>query len=175
MADPFIGEIKLFAGNFAPRNYAFCDGQLMAIAQNQALFSLLGTTFGGDGHTTFAYPDMRGRVPIHYGTGGGLSTRRMGERGGSETVRLTTSQMPAHSHSFNAAPASASSNQPAGRMYAQADASANEMLYRAEEPDATLHDDVMQPVGGNQGHDNMMPSLGINFILSLYGTYPQRS
>ena len=121
MSEPYVGEIRMFAGNFAPRGWAFCDGQLLAVSQNDALFSLLGTIYGGDGRTTFGLPDVRGRVPVHQGTGPGLSQRRLGSKGGSEDVTLTSNQLASHSHDFNANTALADSEMPTGRVVAQGD------------------------------------------------------
>ena len=118
MSEPFVGEIRMFAGNFAPQGWAFCDGQLLSVNQNDALFSLLGTIYGGDGRTTFGLPDLRGRLPMHAGTGPGLSPQRMGSMGGQENVTLTVNEMPAHSHSANAQSVTANSNDPHGRMLA---------------------------------------------------------
>lgn len=171
MSEPFVGEIRMFAGNFAPRGWAFCDGQLLAVSQNDALFSLLGTAYGGDGRTTFGLPDCRGRIPIHAGQGPGLSSRRLGEKGGTETVTLTTNQIPAHTHGpLQAANQSSTGQQPAGQLLG--DPQGN--LYDSGTPVAGFNAAAVSSVGGSQGHTNMMPYLCVNFIIALFGIYPSR-
>ena len=173
MSEPFIAEIKIFAGNFAPRSWAFCDGQLLPIAQNTALFSLIGTTYGGDGRTTTALPNLQGKAPMHPGRGPGLTSRRLGENGGVESVTISEAQMPSHTHTMGGVPAPGN----------QDDASSTELLSRAVGanlfgPSANLTalaNEILPSAGGSQAHNNMQPYLTINFIIALQGTYPTRS
>lgn len=173
MSDPFIGEMRLFAGNFAPRGWALCEGQLLAISQNDALFSLLGTIYGGDGRTTFGLPDLRGRVPVHQGTGPGLPDARIGQTGGAETVTLTSSQVPAHSHAVRASAALGTGSAP-GNALLTATGPVNS--YGSGAPDLAMAADALstQP-GGPLSHDNMAPFLAVNTIIALFGIYPSRS
>jgi microcystin-dependent protein len=166
--DPILGQIIIFAGNFAPRGWALCDGQLLPISQNTALFSLLGTTYGGDGRTTFALPDLRGRVPIHAGQGPGLSNYALGARGGSESTTLTTNNLPAHSHPLLATSTGQADDSPAGNVLAQAD------IYAAGPTNVTLGTSV-GPVGENQPLPNLQPYTCINAIIALEGVYPSRN
>lgn len=171
MSEPFVGEIRMFAGNFAPRGWAFCDGQLLAVSQNDALFSLLGTIYGGDGRTTFGLPDMRGRIPIHAGTGPGLSPRRLGAKGGDEKVTLTVNQLPNHTHPMQASTDLAQVSTPQGRVRGRgtgADA------YRGGAPSDPMASQSITSVGGSRSHTNLMPFLCVNFIISLVGIYPSR-
>ena len=170
MSEPFIGEIRIFAGSFAPRGYALCSGQLLAIAQNTALFSLLGTIYGGDGRTTFALPDLRGRVPLHTGQGPGLSNRRLGQKGGVETVTLTTPELPSHNHggSLQVSTLVANNGDANGSVLAAA------ALYAPTDPTAPLSNESFSLVGGNQSHTNVQPFLVINFIIALTGIFPSR-
>jgi len=165
----------MFAGNFAPRAWAFCDGQLLAVSQNDALFSLLGTIYGGDGRTTFGLPDFRGRIPLHAGSGPGLSTRPLGAKGGSEQETLTSNQLPSHNHApLKASDAPAGSTDPAGRSTAKAD----KFTYRsagAFPPNQNMNAAAMGAVGGSQSHSNLMPTLCVHFIIALFGIYPSRS
>lgn len=172
MSDPFIGEIRMFAGNFAPQGWATCDGQLMAIAQNDALFSLVGTTYGGDGQTTFGLPDLRGRLPLHMGQGPGLSNYPIGQSAGSESVTLTSPQLPAHSHTLLASGAAANNASPLGSLTA---ASSSSSIYGNAAPAVTMRADAVAPAGGSQPHDNLMPFLCLNFIIALEGIYPSRN
>jgi len=168
--EPFIAQIMLFGGNFAPRGWAFCDGQLLPVASHSALFSILGTTYGGDGRTTFGLPDLRGRTPIHAGTGPGLTPRQIGQRLGEEHVALTANQIPAHSHEMNVSGAPADQDRAAGKMIGRA------AIYSATTtPAAALNDATISNTGGGQSHDNMQPSLCINYIIALEGIYPSRS
>ena len=173
MADPFVAEIRIFPFNFAPKGWAWCDGQLMPLSQNTALFSLLGTTYGGNGKSNFALPDLQGRAPMHPGQGPGLSLHDLGETGGSETVSLLESEIPAHSHNLMA------SNQPAEDR-----APANEILGRSV--GASLYQtttsviqamsgQALAPAGGDQPHNNMMPYLTFYFCIALQGVFPPRS
>ncbi len=171
MSEPFVGEIRMFAGNFAPRNWAFCDGQLLAISQNDALFSLLGTIYGGDGRTTFGLPDMRGRIPIHAGTGPGLSQRRLGTRGGSEQVTVTTNQLPSHSHPMAVSSDVSNSPNPGNNVTARP---SSVDLYINDTPDVSLASQAITSLGGGQSHDNIMPVTAIHFIIALFGIYPSR-
>jgi microcystin-dependent protein len=175
MAEPFIAEIKMFGGNFAPRGYALCSGQLLSIAQNTALFSLLGTTYGGDGQTTFGLPDMRGRVPIGQGQGPGLSSRVMGELAGSETVTLISSEMPAHTHTHSAGAVTGPGTQagPAGARMAESTARDN--VYSTAAADTAMAPDTIGISGGSQPHNNMQPYLCVNFIIALEGIFPSRN
>jgi microcystin-dependent protein len=166
--DPFLGEIRMFGGNFAPQGWATCDGQILPIAQNTALFSLLGTTYGGNGQTTFALPDLRGRLPVHIG--GGLT---IGQAGGSETVILTTTNLPAHTHTANAASA-ATTLSPAGQYWA-ADPGANVAPYAAAPDGRVMSGTAIGAQGGNQPHANMQPFLAVTLIIALEGIYPSRS
>ena len=171
MSEPFVGEIRMFAGNFAPRGWAFCDGQLLAVSQNDALFSLLGTIYGGDGRTTFGLPDMRGRIPLHQGHGPGLSERRLGSKGGSEKETLTTNQLASHTHEFMANTTTADSGDPTNRVLA---AVSGFNLYRADIQDVSLAQGEIHNAGGSQSHTNLMPTLCVHFIIALVGIYPSR-
>jgi microcystin-dependent protein len=170
--EPFLGQIKMFAGNFAPRGYAFCDGQLLSIASNTALFSLLGTIYGGDGRTTFGLPDLRGRLPVHQGTGFGLTPRNIGQKAGVETVVLTAGQLPVHTHTPQATNIPGSGSSPAGAVPAGATGGS---YYTAEEPTEEMNAGVVSNAGGNQQHTNVMPFFCINFIIALTGLYPSRT
>ncbi len=171
MSEPFVGEVRMFAGNFAPRGWAFCDGQLLAVSQNDALFSLLGTIYGGDGRTTFGLPDLRGRIPIHAGNGPGLSQRRLGAKGGAENVTLTVNQLPSHTHPAQASDAPASELLPVGRApgVAQAQAYGDRLL-----GPVNMNTQAITSVGGSRSHTNEMPYLCVNFIIALVGIYPSR-
>ncbi len=171
MSEPFVGEIRMFAGNFAPRGWAFCDGQLLAVSKNDALFSLLGTIYGGDGRTTFGLPDLRGRIPIHAGTGPGLSARRLGAKSGSEKETLTTNQLATHTHDWNANKEDATGAAPQGKVLAKA------VGLRFWEPagqNASLASSTIDNTGGSRSHTNLMPTLCIHFIIALFGIYPSR-
>jgi microcystin-dependent protein len=171
MSEPFVGEIRMFAGNFAPRAWAFCDGQLLAISQNDALFSLLGTTYGGDGRTTFALPEMRGRIPLHAGSGPGLTPRRLGQRAGRERVTLNTTQLATHTHNFHANTAQATDTAPEDLLTAQG---IGINLYANETQDVSMASNMVAATGGSRSHNNLMPTLCVNFIIALFGTYPSR-
>ncbi len=174
MSEPFVGEIRMFAGNFAPRGWAFCDGQLLAVSQNDALFSLLGTIYGGDGRTTFGLPDLRGRIPIHAGHGPGLSERRLGAKSGEEKVTLTVNQLPSHTHPMQASLNSATQANPANQNLAE---SANVQLYASGAdfpPTIPMAAEAVSKVGGSQSHTNLQPFLCIHFIIALFGIYPSR-
>lgn len=171
MSLPYIGEIRIFAGTFAPVGWAFCDGQLVPIANNDALFSLIGTTYGGDGQTTFALPDLRGRAPVHQGQGPGLSSYSVGESGGTEQVTLNTQQLPAHTHAPVASTDAAIASSPAGRVWA---ASANYHAFASGQgAGATAMSPwALAPAGGSQPHDNMLPFQAVHFIIALEGIWP---
>jgi microcystin-dependent protein len=167
MSDSYIGEIRMFAGNFAPAGWSFCEGQLMPISENDALFALLGTTYGGDGQETFALPDLRGRLPIHFG--GGMST---GESGGAESVTLTVNQLPTHSHALMASTNTATQTTPNTTVLGTPTAID---LYRVGSASSPMASQLATPVGGSQPHDNSQPYLCISFIISLFGIYPSQA
>ena len=173
MGSPYVGEIRMFAGNFAPAGWMFCQGQTLAIADNETLFNLIGTTYGGDGQTTFNLPDLQSRVPIHMGTGGGQSFV-IGQSGGEEAVTLTTSQIPAHSHvptcngSQGTSKTPAFNANPPGGIWAFA----GNNPYTDGSPSAIMDPAAVGGSGGSQPHDNMVPFLVINFIISLFGVFP---
>lgn len=175
MAESFLGEIRMFAGNFAPRNWAYCDGQLMSIAQHDALYSLLGTVYGGDGRSTFGMPDLRGRAPIHQGAGVGLTRRDMGGRFGTEYVSLTATEMPQHNHPMQASLDSAEVSSPENAVIASQ--KGEDTLFGPGVVDrmTELSPDAVGYAGESVPHENMMPYLALNFIICLQGTYPQRS
>jgi len=164
----------MFAGNFAPSGWALCDGQLLAVSQNDALFSLLGTIYGGDGRTTFGLPDMRGRLPVHVGTGPGLSPRNIGSKTGAERDTITANQVASHNHSMRVSSAAGTENIPSGGLLAS---SPGVRLFRPTQPGgATLAADTIGPyAGGSQSHNNLMPFLCVNFIIALVGVYPSRN
>ncbi|HEX3873948.1 MAG TPA: tail fiber protein [Solirubrobacteraceae bacterium] len=169
MAEPFLGEIRTFGFNFAPQGWAMCAGQLLAISQNSALFALIGTFYGGDGVTTFALPDLRGRVGINMGQGPGLSPYQLGEVSGSENVTLTTGQMPSHAHALNANAQQYTTTRPAGHVPAQGG------TYAAVADGTTMNAAAIGPAGGNQPHTNIQPFLGLNFCIALEGIFPSRN
>jgi microcystin-dependent protein len=168
----FIGEIRMFAGNFAPKDWAFCQGQLLSISQNTALFSILGTTYGGDGRVTFALPNLSGRVPVGVGQGAGLTNRQLGEMSGTETVTLTTAQMPAHSHTVNAVTADGNQNLPTNSFPANTKTLDKE--YSTVAPNTTMNPTMIGVSGGSQPFGVMQPSLGMNYIICVNGIYPSR-
>jgi microcystin-dependent protein len=172
MSQPFIGEIRLFAGNFAPSGWAFCDGQLMSIAENDTLFALIGTTYGGDGQTTFNLPDLSSRVPVHQGSGG-IGTLTLGQAGGAETVTLTTTQIPSHTHGLNGSSATATTSGPGGAVPATL-SGVTTFGYGADAPPTTMAPQSLVGSGGSQPHDNLQPYLVVNFIISLFGIYPSQ-
>jgi microcystin-dependent protein len=168
MSSPFIGEIRMFGGNFAPAGWAFCNGALMPISENDALFTLIGTTYGGDGQTTFALPDLQSRVPVHVGPGFAL-----GQSGGAETVTLTLNQIPSHSHvpTCNSAPGTQVG--PGNGLWASTSPSLNQ--YSTNAPTLNMDPAAIGQTGGSQPHDNMVPFLAVNFILSLFGIFPSQT
>ena len=169
MSSPYIGEIRLFAGNFAPMGWALCDGLVLPISENEALFNLIGTTYGGDGISTFALPDLRSRVPVHQGTGINLSPRVLGSGGGVEQVTLTAQTMPAHRHAMAATTTNAVSRSPVGAVLAS---SSTTQFYGAGDDTTAMAAGVVTAVGGNQPHNNVAPVLAVNFIIALEGIYP---
>lgn len=177
MATPFIGEIRMFGGNFAPRGWAFCNGQLLSIAQNTALFSLLGTTYGGNGQTTFALPDLRGRAALHAGQGPGLSSYSQGQVGGQETVTLNQNQLPVHSHTLNGVAAGGNQASPAGNLPA-VESTGTSMNYASPNPPTVSVPMAAQAIGnagGGQPVPVVQPYLVINYIIALTGIYPSRN
>ncbi len=168
MSQPYIGEIRLFAGNFAPSGWATCDGQLMAIAENDALFNLIGTTFGGDGQTTFAMPDMRGRIPVHLS-----GTNPLGIKTGTETVTLFATQIPPHTHDLRAGAGGTKTSSPANAYFASG-GTQQYVSNRISTLSGTLQGGLAS-AGGNQPHDNMMPYVALNFIISLFGIFPSQN
>jgi microcystin-dependent protein len=173
MSERFIAEIRIFASNFAPRGWAFCNGELLPIAQNTALFSLIGTTYGGDGRTTTALPNLEGRAPMHPGRGPGLTSRRLGERTGLETATLSESQIPSHSHGAQGSETVAVSGTPENNYVARGGGRGINSYVDASAPIGTSKQ--LQSTGGGQAHNNMQPFLAINFIIALQGLYPSRS
>lgn len=175
MSDPFLAEIRMFGGNFAPSGWALCNGQLMSISQNTALFSLLGTTYGGDGRVTFGLPDLMGTAPMQQGQGEGLSTRWLGETGGQPYVTVLTSQMPAHTHRANAVDASGDSTTPNDAIWASAQLGRiGTNMYSNAAPDQPMNPMTIGITGGSQPHNNMPPYLCVSFIIALQGIFPQR-
>lgn len=164
MAQPYVGEIRMFAGNFAPAGWMFCEGQLLPISENETLFQLIGTTYGGDGESTFALPDLRGRIPIHQGDGFILA-----ETGGVEEITLTVNQIPAHSHPFTASTNASQDSSPVGKVLGQ---TSSGLLYIQDTPDVNLSPLAMSSVGGSQPHTNFQPYLCVDFIISLFGIFP---
>jgi microcystin-dependent protein len=172
MPEPFIGEIRMFAGNFAPNGWMFCEGQTMPISENDALFTLIGTTYGGDGQETFNLPNLASRVPIHAGTGPDGTTYQLGEMAGTEQETLTVQQIPNHTHVMTVSTAAGGTNTPAGGVLA---ASPSVQIYIVDSPDSSLNPAAVTPVGGSQPHENTQPFLCINFIISLFGVFPQQT
>ena len=169
MPQPYVGEIRMFAGNFAPAGWMFCEGQLLPISEYETLFNLIGTTYGGDGQSTFALPDLRGRLPLHFGNGFTLA-----ETGGVETVTLTVSQIPAHAHPLLSSTNPATTAAPANAVLAAA-TDVNTLPYGTDAPRTTLHPSAIGAVGGSQPHDNFQPYLCVDFIISLFGVFPSQT
>jgi microcystin-dependent protein len=180
MANPFVAEIRIFPFNFAPKGWAFCQGQLLSISQNTALFSLLGTTYGGDGKSTFGLPNLQGSAPMFYGQGPGLSLHDIGETGGSDTVTLLQTEIPSHNHALNADPSLATTNNPANGAYAEgvwnaAPNSGNVNIYNVANPGTALSQNAIAPAGNSAPHNNLMPYLTLNFCIALQGVFPPRT
>jgi microcystin-dependent protein len=173
MSDPFVAEIRIFPFNFAPKGWAFCDGQILPLSQNTALFSLLGTTYGGDGKSNFALPNMQGNAPMHPGQGPGLSLHDLGETGGSETVSLLESEIPSHSHTLKADVLDIADTN-AVSPNASLALSSGGTLYQSASNGA-MSDNAITPAGGDQPHNNMQPYLTLNFCIALQGVYPPRT
>jgi microcystin-dependent protein len=165
MAQPYVGEIRIFAGNFAPAGWMFCDGQLLPISENETLFQLIGTTYGGDGESTFALPDLRSRIPIHQGSGFILA-----ETGGAEEITLTVNQIPAHTHPFVGSTNVSQDTSPSGKVVGQA--SGGILNYIQDVPDTDMSPNAVTTVGGSQPHTNLQPYLCVNYIISLFGIFP---
>jgi len=172
MAQPFVGEMRMFAGNFAPAGWMTCEGQTLPISENEVLFQLIGTTYGGDGESTFNLPNLASRVPVHNGTGPDGVTYQIGEMAGTESVTLTTQQLPTHNHAFLASTSAGTQNAPANNVVA---ASPSVTLFIGDSPDGNLAANAMTPVGGSQPHENCQPFLCINFIISLFGRFPSQT
>ena len=172
MSEPFLGEIRMFAGNFAPRGWAFCNGQLLSIAQNSALFAILGTTYGGNGQSTFALPNLQSRVPLHPGQGPGLSPYSLGQTGGSETVTLLTNQMPAHTHLVSASSSNGNTVSPQSAFPAS---NANNNRDYNTSANTTMSSQMISAAGGSQPHNNVQPYTCVNFIIALEGIFPSRN
>ena len=174
MADPFVAEIRIFPFNFAPKGWAWCDGQLLPLSQNTALFSLLGTTYGGNGKSNFALPDLQGRAPMHPGQGPGLSLHDLGETGGSETVTLLESEIPAHSHALMSLGAPGNRTNPIGNSIARA-SQGSAYVPPAGAPLVSMAPEALPPAGGDQPHNNMQPYLTFYFNIALQGVFPPRT
>lgn len=172
MSNPYIGEIRMFGGNFAPAGWTFCDGQLMPISENDALFTLIGTTYGGDGQETFGIPNLQSRIPVHAGTGQSGIAYQLGESGGVESVTLSTNQIPIHNHPWIASSAVGTGSDPTQSLISQHPTAS---LYAAAPPAAAMAAGSVNATGGSQPHDNMQPYLVINYIMSLFGIFPQQS
>ena len=175
MADPFVAEIRIFPFNFAPTGWALCNGQLLPISQNTALFSLLGTTYGGNGQSNFALPNLQGSAPMHPGQGPGLSLHDLGETGGSETVSLLGSEMPSHTHTMRANDGDGTSPTPAANVSSAPGADRDIFWYKNGPPNAIMKSDASGITGGNLPHNNMMPYLTVNFCIAMQGVYPPRT
>lgn len=173
MSECYVGEIRMFTGNYAPEGWAYCDGSLLSISQNETLFVLLGTTYGGDGVNTFGLPDLRGRVPVHHGTNRSSGTNYLlGQLGGTENVTLISTQLPVHTHTVSANNSIGDSNTPQNNVWGTNEAGKS---YVASTPSGTMNPAALTPVGGNLPHNNMMPFLTINFIIALVGVFPSQN
>ena len=166
MGQPYVGEIRIFAGNFAPNGWMFCAGQLLPISEYETLYNLIGTTYGGDGQQTFALPDLQGRIPVHQGSG-----YVMGQKAGSETITLLASQIPTHNHGAQASVNGGTSDNPVNNFWANWTGS----QYSDQASDSQMNAGALATTGGSQPHDNLMPYLALNFIISLFGVYPSQS
>jgi microcystin-dependent protein len=171
MGQSYVGEIRMFGGNFAPAGWMMCEGQPLPIAENDVLFQLIGTTYGGDGEQTFNLPDLRGRIPLHMGTGPFGTTYQIGESAGQEEVTLNTQQIPGHNHGISASTDIPTATSPGNNVTGQAAAK----IYRAGNPSVTLDPQSIGPTGGSQPHENMQPYTCINFIISLFGLFPSQT
>lgn len=174
MSDQFVAEIRIFPFNFAPTGWALCNGQLLPLSQNTALFSLLGTTYGGNGKSNFALPNMQGNAPMHPGQGPGLSLHDLGEQSGSETVTLLVSEIPSHPHTMQASSDPADNNVPNGALAAPAVGRGNSLYIAPAAPIVSMNPSALAPAGGDQPHNNMMPYLTLNFCIALQGIFPAR-
>ena len=174
MSIPFIGEIKMVASNFAPRGWAFCDGQLLNVSEHQALFALLGTTYGGDGRTTFALPDLRGRLVMHEGTGPGLTSRRLGAKGGAEIVTLTTNEMPAHNHTVACVSSNGNQGSPVGNLPG-AEPIPRADVWSNAAADGTMRATMIGNTGGTRPHTNIQPYQVVHYIIAIEGIFPSRN
>ena len=173
MGAPFVGEIRMFGGSFNPNGWAFCNGALMPISQNDTLFNLIGTTYGGDGQSTFGLPDLQGRIPLHMGNDPQTGTTfQIGEKAGVESVTLTTQQIPIHNHAFVATTDNGTATSPTGNLLAANGQLKNFSMFP---PTAAQNNNALQPAGGSQPHDNMMPYLCVTFVISLFGVYPTQN
>lgn len=173
MAETYVGEIRIFTGNFAPRDWALCNGQLLPITQYPVLYAVLGTQFGGDGKTNFALPNLQNKVPLHQGAGPGLTPRAFAATGGEATVTLTVNQIPAHSHMPNNQSTPTSDN-PQGSVWSNTGSKSGASVYSTSSPDVAMNPLAIQPTGGSQPHNNMQPYLGLNFIIALDGEFPPK-
>ncbi|MDF1606911.1 tail fiber protein [Hoeflea sp. YIM 152468] len=174
MSEPFVAEIRIFAGNFAPRGWAFCDGQLLPVSQNTALFSLIGTAYGGDGRSTTALPNLQGRAPMHSGRGPGLTSRRLGQRGGVEMVTLSEAQMPNHTHTMRGNTNDSISGDPSANSFAFSDGGFAYSTTNTNTDLVDMADEALPNAGASQPHNNLQPYLTMNFIIALQGLYPSR-
>ena len=172
MPEPYVGEVRMFAGNFPPAGWMFCEGQPLPISENEVLFQLIGTTYGGDGEETFNLPNLASRVPIHMGTGPDGTNYQIGEQAGTEQVTLSMQQIPSHNHPLTVSTAAGTTNSPANAVLA---ASPSVQMYIVDSPDNNLNAAAVTPVGGSQPHENTQPFLCINFIISLFGVFPSQT
>lgn len=172
MSDPFVAEIRIFTGNFPPRGWALCNGQLLPISQNTALFSLLGTTYGGDGKSTFGLPNLQARFPMHHGQGPGLTDRTLGESGGAATVTLLPGELPAHGHGLKAALSPTTGTPAPDTMLSPVNGGAT--IYKAPSNPQAMAPQTLSPAGGSQAHNNRHPYLALSFIIALQGVFPAR-
>jgi len=171
MSQPFLGQIIMVGFNFPPRGWAFCDGQILPINQNQALFSILGTTYGGDGQTTFALPDLRGRTPLHAGSGAGLTPRQIGQRAGEQTHTLSVQEIPAHTHTAQGSSQSAQLTSAANAVWANSGGASG----FSSTHDGVMDTSAVSSAGGSQAHENMQPFLTVSFVIALQGIFPSRN
>ena len=174
MADAYVGEIRIFTGNYAPRGWAFCNGQILPVAQYSTLFSILGAQFGGDGKINFALPDLQNKVPLHQGAGLGLTPRAFAATGGEATVTLTVNQIPTHTH-IPSNQSTPNNDSPQGNIWSNTSGKSGATVYLADSINVEMNPLAIQPAGGSQPHNNMQPYLGLNFIIALEGEYPPKS